>query len=87
MLNLCCGKIRKVSEEYIPFALRFLCINRKSSDARSDCQCGGEALQTVAFEMERAAKDGDLNAVGAYMPRREAEFDCLKQAMKEELLT
>jgi HPt (histidine-containing phosphotransfer) domain-containing protein len=46
---------------------------------------GGEALQAVAFDMEKAAKAGDLGAVMARMVELGTEFDRLKQAMRKEL--
>jgi HPt (histidine-containing phosphotransfer) domain-containing protein len=46
---------------------------------------GGERLRTVAFEMEKAAKAGDLNAVTARIAELEAEFDLLQPAMATEL--
>jgi HPt (histidine-containing phosphotransfer) domain-containing protein len=46
---------------------------------------GGEALRAVAFEMEKAAKAGDLNAVGGHMAELDAQFDRLKEAMKKEI--
>jgi len=42
---------------------------------------GGERLRAVAFEMENAAKAGDLDAVKAHMAELKAQFDRLKQAM------
>ncbi len=47
---------------------------------------GGEALRTVALEMEKAGKAGDLDAVKAHMAELEVQFDRLKQAMIEDLL-
>ena len=46
---------------------------------------GGEALRAVAFEMEKAAKAGDLGAVRALMSNAEAQFLRLKDAMEKEL--
>jgi CheY-like chemotaxis protein/HPt (histidine-containing phosphotransfer) domain-containing protein len=46
---------------------------------------GGQALRAVAFEMEKAARAGDLSATRGYMPELEAQFDRLKQAMTKEL--
>jgi PAS domain S-box-containing protein len=48
---------------------------------------GGEALRAVAFEMEKAARDGNLDAAGRQMSGLETEFDRLKQSLTEELLT
>jgi len=45
----------------------------------------GEALRAVAFEMEKAARAGDLSAARGYMPELEAQFDRLNQAMTKEL--
>jgi len=46
---------------------------------------GGNRLQEVAFEMEKAAKAGDLNAARKHIPELEAQFNLLNQAMKKEL--
>jgi two-component system sensor histidine kinase/response regulator len=43
---------------------------------------GGEALRAVAFEMEKAGKAGDLDAVKARLPEMERQFARLKQAME-----
>jgi PAS domain S-box-containing protein len=45
---------------------------------------GGEALREVAFEMEKAAKTGDVSVIRACMVDLEREFNRLKQAMREE---
>ena len=45
---------------------------------------GGERLLDVAFEIEKSAKAGDLNAVAGHMAELEAEFNMLNQAMTEE---
>jgi CheY-like chemotaxis protein/CHASE1-domain containing sensor protein/HPt (histidine-containing phosphotransfer) domain-containing protein len=46
---------------------------------------GGERLREVAFEMEKAAKAGDLSAAGRHIPELEAQFNLLNQAMTKEL--
>jgi HPt (histidine-containing phosphotransfer) domain-containing protein len=46
---------------------------------------GGKRLMEVAFEMEKAARAGDLSAAGRHIPELEAQFDWLNQAMKKEL--
>ena len=46
---------------------------------------GGEGLRAVAFEMEKAARAGDLSAAGRHMAELEAQFDRLNQAMTKEL--
>ncbi len=46
---------------------------------------GGERLREVAFEMEKAAKAGDLSAVAGHMPELEAQFNRLNQTMRKEL--
>ena len=46
---------------------------------------GGGRLREVAFEMEKAAKAGDLHAAWKHIPELEAQFDRLIQAMKKEL--
>ena len=43
---------------------------------------GGERLREAAFEMEKAAKAGDLSAVKARMADLEAQFGRLKEAMR-----
>jgi PAS domain S-box-containing protein len=48
---------------------------------------GGEALRALAFEMERAGKAGDLDAVKAHLAELEMQFDRLKQVMTRELQT
>jgi signal transduction histidine kinase/ligand-binding sensor domain-containing protein/DNA-binding response OmpR family regulator/HPt (histidine-containing phosphotransfer) domain-containing protein len=42
---------------------------------------GGESLSAVAFEMEKAAKTGDLESVATRMDDLDSEFDRLKEAM------
>ncbi|MCX5856052.1 MAG: response regulator [Deltaproteobacteria bacterium] len=44
---------------------------------------GGECLRAVAFEMEKAAKAGKLEAVMARLPEIERQFARLKQAMEQ----
>jgi CheY-like chemotaxis protein/HPt (histidine-containing phosphotransfer) domain-containing protein len=44
---------------------------------------GGEALRKVAFEMEKAAKAGDLKSVAARLPELEIQFARLKTAMEQ----
>jgi PAS domain S-box-containing protein len=46
---------------------------------------GGEQLCAVAFEMEKAAKAGDLDAARGYMAEIETQFNRLNQAMTKEL--
>jgi PAS domain S-box-containing protein len=46
---------------------------------------GGEALRSVAFEIEKAARAGDLITPGGHMVELEAQFDRLNQAMTKEL--
>ena len=41
---------------------------------------GGEALRAVAFEMEKAAKAGDLEAVTARLPELENQFARLRKS-------
>jgi CheY-like chemotaxis protein/HPt (histidine-containing phosphotransfer) domain-containing protein len=43
---------------------------------------GGQALREVAFEMEKAGKTGDREAVTARLPELEAQFARLKAAME-----
>ena len=47
---------------------------------------GGERLRAVAFEMEKAAKAGELRATGGYIPELEAQFAALNKVMTKELL-
>ena len=42
---------------------------------------GGEVLRAVAFEMEKAAKAGNLEYVMAHLPEMERQFARLRQAM------
>ncbi|MBI5578954.1 MAG: PAS domain S-box protein [Deltaproteobacteria bacterium] len=44
---------------------------------------GGEALRAVAFEMEKAARAGDLDAARGHMAELDTQFDRLKEAMDE----
>ena len=44
---------------------------------------GGEALRVVAFEMEKAGKAGNLEAVKAHLPELVNQFALLKEAMNE----
>jgi HPt (histidine-containing phosphotransfer) domain-containing protein len=46
---------------------------------------GGELLRAVAFEMEKAAKDVDLDLARGHTAELEAQFDRLKRAMTENL--
>ncbi|MEO1347400.1 MAG: PAS domain S-box protein [Cyanobacteria bacterium J06635_15] len=46
---------------------------------------GGEVLRAVAFEMEKAAKAGDINSVWRYMPDIETQFARLKVAIENWL--
>jgi CheY-like chemotaxis protein/HPt (histidine-containing phosphotransfer) domain-containing protein len=46
---------------------------------------GGEALRSVAFEIEKASRTGDLITLGRHMVELEEEFDRLNQAMTKEL--
>jgi len=45
----------------------------------------GEILRTVAFEIEKAGKIGDLDTVEARMTEIETQFGRLKEAMTKEL--
>ncbi len=42
---------------------------------------GGEALRAVAFEMEKAARAGELKSVTARLSELEMQFIRLKEAM------
>jgi signal transduction histidine kinase/DNA-binding response OmpR family regulator len=44
---------------------------------------GGEALREVAFEMEKAAKAGDLESITARLPELKIQFARLKTAMEQ----
>jgi CheY-like chemotaxis protein/HPt (histidine-containing phosphotransfer) domain-containing protein len=46
---------------------------------------GGEALRAAAWEMERAAKAGDLGAARTCLLKVEQEFDRLKEAIRTSL--
>jgi HPt (histidine-containing phosphotransfer) domain-containing protein len=46
---------------------------------------GGEALREVAAEMEKAGKDGDLDAIKARMADLEVQFGQLKEAMTKSM--
>jgi len=43
----------------------------------------GMAVRELAFEIEQAAKAGDMDAIKALMPNLERQFDRLKEAMNE----
>jgi len=45
---------------------------------------GGEILCAVAFEMEKAAHGGDLNAVKAQIIELESQFEQLKTAIMKD---
>jgi len=44
---------------------------------------GGEALRRLAFELEKAAKNGDLESVTARLPGLELQFSRLKKFLSE----
>jgi HPt (histidine-containing phosphotransfer) domain-containing protein len=44
---------------------------------------GGERLRAVAFEMEKAARGGDVDALRGFMKEMEEQFDDLRKAMEE----
>jgi HPt (histidine-containing phosphotransfer) domain-containing protein len=44
----------------------------------------GGTLYAVAFEMERAGKAGNLQAVTARLPELESQFSLLREAMQKE---
>jgi CheY-like chemotaxis protein/HPt (histidine-containing phosphotransfer) domain-containing protein len=46
---------------------------------------GGEVLRQVAFEMEKAARDGDLIVAGEYLPDLEEAFNHLQKEIKRKL--
>jgi HPt (histidine-containing phosphotransfer) domain-containing protein len=46
---------------------------------------GGKALREVAFELEQAAKAGDLKSVTARLPELENQFARLKESLSEFL--
>ncbi len=46
---------------------------------------GGEALRTVAHEIEQVAKSGDLPAIQKHMAKLNLQFDYLQEALKKEL--
>jgi HPt (histidine-containing phosphotransfer) domain-containing protein len=46
---------------------------------------GGEALRAAAFDLERAAKQRDLDLARGHTAELEVQFDRLKQAMTEAL--
>ena len=45
---------------------------------------GGEALRAVAFDLEKAARAGDLTQVKARLAELEGEFERLKEAIKSQ---
>jgi two-component system sensor histidine kinase/response regulator len=46
---------------------------------------GGEALRAVAFEIEKAAKEGDLGFIAAQIEALELEFQRLREAMTQSI--
>ena len=46
---------------------------------------GGEIVREIALRMEKAAAAGDLERAGGLLPRLEAEFERLKDAMQRSL--
>jgi len=46
---------------------------------------GGNLLRDVAFEMEKAAKAGDLRSAGEYMADLDVQFVRLKDAITREI--
>ena len=48
---------------------------------------GGEALRVVAYEMEKAANAGQLEAVSGRLPELEMQFDRLKMALEKHFIT
>jgi CheY-like chemotaxis protein/HPt (histidine-containing phosphotransfer) domain-containing protein len=61
-------------------------IERQAHTIRgASANMGGGRLREVAFEMEKAARAGDLSAAGRHIPELESQFDRLNQAMKKEL--
>jgi CheY-like chemotaxis protein/HPt (histidine-containing phosphotransfer) domain-containing protein len=90
------GKVAGGFLEDIPRQIEVLKGSLKAGDApRTERQAhsikgasanvGGERLRAVAFEMEKAGKTGDLEAVTARLPELETQFDRLKEAMNEFL--
>jgi HPt (histidine-containing phosphotransfer) domain-containing protein len=48
---------------------------------------GAERLQSVAFEMEKAAIAQDMTAAGAFMNDLERQFDHFKEVMQDDVIT
>jgi HPt (histidine-containing phosphotransfer) domain-containing protein len=48
---------------------------------------GAERLQSVAFEMEKAAIAQDMTAAGAFMNELERQFDHFKEVMQDDVIT
>ena len=51
----------------------------------SSANLGGKALQAVAFDIEEAAKAGELDSAMRRLAELEAQFDQLQVAMRKEL--
>ncbi len=61
-------------------------VERQAHTIKSASSCvGGKRMQDVAFEMEKAARAGDLSDVMGRMAELEAQFDTLKLTMRKEL--
>jgi len=88
-------EIRKIFLEDLPSQLQALKEFLAVGDARgaerqahtikgNAANMSGEALRAVAFEMEKAAKAGDMDTVKDLLGELEAQFKQLKEAMEKE---
>ena len=92
--------VRAVAESFlrdIPLQVEALRCHLEAGDAPSaerqahtikgaSANVGGEALSAVAFEMEKAGKAGNLDAISALMDELRAQFHCLQEAMTNQIL-
>jgi HPt (histidine-containing phosphotransfer) domain-containing protein len=64
------------------------CAERQAHTIKgASANVGGERLREVAFEIERAAGAGDMDAARRSLPKLTKQFDLLEQAMTHEQRT
>jgi len=73
----------EVLKAYLEFADAQGATRQAHSMKSASASVGGEALREVAFQMENAAKAGDLDYVTARLPELEIQFARLKESLSE----
>jgi two-component system, sensor histidine kinase and response regulator len=54
-------------------------VNRQAHTIKgASANIGAETMRQVAFEMEKAAGEGELTVAGGYLPELEKQFEMLK---------